>query len=161
MANNASDSVLDSFLISPDTELTKFGMHREDFQLNRTIPNAENSVSAEELIYMDGLYDETRFVNYPGTFKVIPVWEIVVKVIFYVIIILVALLGNLAVVVTIWKKQRLHTTTNYYLVNLAVSDLMVTLSCTWVHLVDDLTENWVLGAFFCRINSFVQSKYIE
>ena len=33
---------------------------------------------------------------------------------------------------------------------------MVTVSCSWVHLVHDLTEGWVLGAFFCRVNSFTQ-----
>jgi len=37
--------------------------------------------------------------------------------------------------VTVWRCRRLRTPTNVYIVSLAVSDLMVTLSCTWVHLV--------------------------
>ena len=28
----------------------------------------------------------------------------------------------------------------------------------WVHLVDDLTEGWVLGAFFCVFNTFAQGQ---
>ncbi len=144
--------------IQGDPDGMKFSVYGDLNMSNGSSPDPEGEGSAKELNYLDALYDETRYLNYPGIFKETPMWEIVVKATFYVIIILVALLGNLAVVATIWKKQRLHTTTNYYLVNLAVSDLMVTLSCTWVHLVDDLTENWVLGAFFCRINSFVQSK---
>ncbi len=40
-----------------------------------------------------------------------------------------------------------------------VAGLMVTVSCSWVHLVHDLTEGWVLGAFFCRLNSFAQGEY--
>ena len=35
----------------------------------------------------------------------------------------------------------------------------MTVSCTWVRLVDDVTEGWVLGAFFCKINTFTNSKY--
>ena len=80
---------------------------------------------------------------------------------------------------TVWRCRRLRTPTNVYIVSLAVSDLMVTLSCTWVHLVipgspcstritlpsctwvhlvHELTEGWVLGAFFCVFNSFAQGQ---
>ena len=57
------------------------------------------------------------------------------------LVIILALLGNCLVVTTVWRCRRLHTPTNVYIVSLAVSDLMVTLSCTWVHLVylDHLT----------------------
>ncbi|ELU17570.1 hypothetical protein CAPTEDRAFT_62906, partial [Capitella teleta] len=85
-----------------------------------------------------------------------PVWEAGVKIASYMVIIVMALIGNLLVLVTVARTRRLHTTTNFYIVNLAVSDLLVTLMCTWVHLVDDLTEGWVLGAFFCKFNTFAQ-----
>ena len=103
------------------------------------------------------LYDTAMF-PYPIATKRLPMWEISNKIFFYVVIILVALLGNGLVVATVLVNLRMRTTTNFYIVNLAVSDLMVTLSCTWVHLVDDLTEGWVLGAFFCKFNSFVQGR---
>ena len=81
------------------------------------------------------------------------------KIAVNVLIMMVAILGNLAVVIVVARNKRMQTTTNYYLVNLAISDLMVTLSCTWVHMVDDLTEGWVLGAFFCKFNSFMQGRW--
>jgi len=68
----------------------------------------------------------------------------------------VIVLCNAAVLVVVARNKRMHTPTNYFIVNLAVSDIMVTSSCTWVHLVDNLTEGWVLGAFFCKLNSFSQ-----
>ena len=89
-------------------------------------------------------------------FRSVPVWEVAVKIGVNILIMVVALLGNLAVVIVVACNKRMQTTTNFYLVNLAVSDLGVTLSCTWVHLVDDLTEGWVLGAFFCKLNTFMQ-----
>ncbi|KAL5019369.1 hypothetical protein ScPMuIL_005091 [Solemya velum] len=34
--------------------------------------------------------------------------------------------------------------------------MLITIFCSWVHLVDDLTEGWVLGAFLCKFDSFAQ-----
>ena len=107
----------------------------------------------------DDLWDTSRIL-YPREITSPPVWEVAVKVAAYAQVIVLALIGNLMVVCVVWKDKRLRTTTNCYLVNLAVSDLMVTCSCTWVHLVQNLTEGWVLGAFFCKINSFAQGKSV-
>ena len=103
---------------------------------------------------------ETCSIPYQGDIKEIPLWEVLIKVFFYSVIIILALVGNTLVIVIVWRNKRMRTTTNYYLVNLALSDLLVTLTCTWVHLVDDLTEGWVLGSFFCTINSFMQGKLL-
>ena len=100
----------------------------------------------------------THLIPYPGHIQSKPVWEIVVKCLAYSIVILLALLGNMLVVIVVAQNKRMRNNTYYFLVNLAVSDIMVTSSCTWVHLVDDLTENWLLGAFFCKFNSFAQGK---
>ena len=101
---------------------------------------------------------DTSVIPYPGQLQSIAAWEIIVKVLMYGVIILVSLVGNSLVVYIVWKNKRMHTTTNFFIVNLAVSDVMVTSSCTWVHLVDSLTEGWVLGAFFCKFNSFAQGQ---
>ena len=101
---------------------------------------------------------DTSKIPYMGNLDSPPPWEVVVKAFFYSIIILMSLVGNSLVVYIVWKNRTMRTTTNFFIVNLAVSDLMVTCSCTWVHLVDDLTEGWVLGAFFCKFNSFAQGK---
>ena len=103
--------------------------------------------------------DYTRNVPYPPhMFKFVPLWELCIKISLYAVIMLIAFIGNSLVICIVLRNKRMWTTTNYYLVNLAVSDLMVTCSCMWVHLVDDITEGWVLGAFFCRFNSFAQGK---
>jgi hypothetical protein len=96
---------------------------------------------------------------YFGEVKSVPAWEAAIKIASYLFIIAMALVGNLLVLITVARTRRLHTTTNFYIVNLAVSDLLVTLMCTWVHLVDDLTEGWVLGAFFCKFNTFAQGEF--
>ncbi|XP_041354517.1 allatostatin-A receptor-like [Gigantopelta aegis] len=46
-------------------------------------------------------------------------------VILYVAIIVLAITGNFLVIMTVWRNKHMHTVTNYYIVNLAISDLLV------------------------------------
>lgn len=109
----------------------------------------------------DDIMSDTSDIAYPGIIKVVPLIEAGLKVAFYAVVMVIALLGNILVIVIVYRSKRMHTTTNYYLVNLAASDLAVILSCSWVHLATDLSEGWILGAFFCKFNSFVQGKSIH
>lgn len=102
--------------------------------------------------------DDAMNISYPEKLKQVLPLEAGLKTTFTVVLMSVALLGNVSVIVTVARNRRMRTATNYFIVNLAVSDLMVSLSCTWVSLVDDLTEGWVLGAFFCVFNSFAQGQ---
>ncbi|XP_014790986.1 neuropeptide FF receptor 2 [Octopus bimaculoides] len=96
-------------------------------------------------------------ISYPmPRFKEHVLWEVTLKVVFYSLIVIFSLIGNLLIIVIVMRQKRMRTVTNFYIVNLAVADLLVTVCCSWVHLVDDLTEGWVLGAFFCKVNSFAQ-----
>lgn len=95
-------------------------------------------------------------ISYPGQIRQVSVPEATIKITLYVILMMFSITGNVLVIATVCKSRRMHTTTNYYIANLAVSDLCVAVSCGWVHVVDDLTEGWVLGWFFCKFNSFMQ-----
>lgn len=85
--------------------------------------------------------------------------EIILKITLYVIAILVAVIGNLTVIVVITATKTLRTKFNFYILNLAVVDLLIPLTCMWLHLIHDLNPtSWPLGSFFCRINPFMQGK---
>lgn len=98
-------------------------------------------------------------IDYIGTFKYIPLTEVVLKILLFVLIILTAVVGNILIIVVVAWNKRLRTTTNYYIVNLAVSDLFVTICCSWVYLVTHLTDGFILGPFFCKFNTFAQGKF--
>lgn len=95
-------------------------------------------------------------MDYPGEIKQVQIWEAVIKSILFAVIIVFSLVGNTLIIVVVLRHKRMQTVTNYYIVNLAIADLMVTVSCSWVSLVDDITEGWVLGDFFCKLNTFTQ-----
>ncbi|KAK7475830.1 hypothetical protein BaRGS_00032880 [Batillaria attramentaria] len=106
----------------------------------------------------ESLSTNMTHLDYPVIIESKPLWEIVVKTVFYVPIISLAIIGNVLVILVVARNKRMRTTTNYYIVNLAVADCLVALTCSWVHLLDDLTPGWVLGAFFCKFNTFTQGQ---
>lgn len=112
-----------------------------------------NFGNLSEMDYTNGefFYDYSQ-MDYPGQMKVIPHWQSIIKIAVYVVIMITAIIGNVLIIVVVARNKRMRTTTNFYIVNLAVSDLLVTGFCTWVRLVDDLTEGWVLGTFFCKVH---------
>lgn len=131
--------------------------HRGDFFTETEENSVNEAPAAPSGSNLTDVFN-TVLHQYPVPVKQFQWWEIVLKVLCYSVIICVSFLGNSAVIVTVIKNRRMRSTTDMYILNLAICDVMVTLACTWVHLVDDLTEGWVLGAFFCKFNSFFQGK---
>lgn len=97
-------------------------------------------------------------IEFIGEIKEVPAWEMGVKITICVSIELVAIVGNLLIIIIIAQSPKMRNVTNYYILNLAISDLLVGLFAIWIHLVDDLTQGWVLGSFLCKFNPFMQSK---
>ncbi|OWF35228.1 substance-K receptor-like [Mizuhopecten yessoensis] len=93
---------------------------------------------------------------FPGELKTFPSWELGVKITIVASMELIAIVGNLLIIVIVWRNKKMRTVTNYYIVNMAVSDLFVASFSIWMHLVDDVTEGWTVGGFMCKFNPFVQ-----
>lgn len=56
----------------------------------------------------------------------------------YMVIFLLAVIGNSLVVIVVYRSRRMHTGINYFIVNLAVADLLVSLFCLPITLLDNL-----------------------
>ncbi len=80
----------------------------------------------------------------------------VTKAVFYIILIIIALFGNLLIIAVIFFNKFLRKPTNYYIFNLAICDLAIVFTSMWVQIVLGLNENWVLGEYFCKLNSYMQ-----
>ena len=75
----------------------------------------------------------------------------------YVMLMLVSLVGNCLLVTAICSKRALLArATNYFILNLAVCDLAILGSCVWVQMINSVNKYWVLGPFFCKLNSYMQ-----
>lgn len=85
-----------------------------------------------------------------------PTLEIALKITFYVIAIILAVVGNFIVILILLLNKRMRTTTNILILNLAVSDCLVGLFCMWIHLGNEISPQYPFNAFFCKANTFVQ-----
>ncbi|XP_038057627.1 pyrokinin-1 receptor-like [Patiria miniata] len=77
-----------------------------------------------------------------------PVKDILIAT--FVPVFVISLTGNLLVIYVIVRNRSMHTVTNFFLLNLAVSDLLVTLCCIIPTLMYFIQVSWTLGAFICK-----------
>ena len=78
-------------------------------------------------------------------------WKsIVVGIVLYTIV-LVTAIGNILVLVAIYINKRLQTTFNYFIVNLAITDVAVAITAMSFHTTDNFLGYWPFGAFLCGV----------
>lgn len=74
----------------------------------------------------------------------------------YALIILSSLLGNLFVIFVIIKMRRMHTATNVFILNVAISDVLITALNIPFSLARVLMDEWPFGSVMCRLMPFIQ-----
>ena len=70
----------------------------------------------------------------------------------------VGLIGNLLVCIAVYRNYSMRTVTNYFIVNLAVGDLLVIIICLPSTVLWDVTETWFLGLHLCKIVPYLQVR---
>lgn len=78
----------------------------------------------------------------------------------YIIIFLIGLLGNALIIVTTIRNGQSQHSKNYFLINLAVADLAVTLFCMPTSLGTIIYRIWVYGKFLCKFLAFFQGMLV-
>ena len=69
----------------------------------------------------------------------------------YVIIFIVGVIGNILVCLVVCRERKMKNVTNYFIFNLAVSDLSVLLICIPFDFGEIVTQTFPYGAFMCRL----------
>ena len=67
-----------------------------------------------------------------------PVHMIVIYSIAYSVIFILGIIGNSFVVSVVYRNARMHSVTNYFIVNLAIADILVCLFCVPITLLSNL-----------------------
>nr|XP_015800024.2 orexin receptor type 2 isoform X1 [Nothobranchius furzeri] len=81
-------------------------------------------------------------------------WVLIVA---YIVVFFVSLIGNSLVCFAVWKNRHMRTVTNYFIVNLSLADVLVTIICLPASLVVDITETWFFGDTLCKIVPYLQT----
>ena len=71
----------------------------------------------------------------------------------YSFIFIIGLVGNIMTIIIIKYNKHLHTPTNLYLLNLAVSDLMILLCNLPLEMLEIYHREWPLSIVFCKLRN--------
>lgn len=81
-----------------------------------------------------------------------------IRIPLYALIFFSGLIGNILVILTLARNRRLRIVTNVFLLNLAVSDLLLGVFCMPFTLIGTLLREFVFGEVMCKIISYIQGK---
>lgn len=71
------------------------------------------------------------------------------------LIMLLAISGNMTLIITICRTRKLRTCTNMFILNQACADLGVALFCMPFSIITCYTRDWIFGDSICHLNGFV------
>uniref|UniRef100_A0A8C5LUP6 Neuropeptide Y receptor type 5 n=1 Tax=Leptobrachium leishanense TaxID=445787 RepID=A0A8C5LUP6_9ANUR len=74
----------------------------------------------------------------------------------YTFVSLLGFMGNLLILVAIFRKRKQKTIINYLIGNLAFSDILVVLFCSPFTLTCVLLDQWIFGEIMCHVVPFLQ-----
>lgn len=77
----------------------------------------------------------------------------------YLVIFLLAVVGNVLVILTLVHNKRMRTVTNLFLLNLAISDLLLGIFCMPFTLVGMLLRDFIFGEMMCKLLPYLQGVY--
>lgn len=140
VAAAAVASVSNTFNFTPPTTIIDLNTTTSNYLYtpSSTIDNSNNNVS-----------NTSDLMSAPPVF---PSYIRTTSMVFCIIIMCLGVIGNVMVPIVIFKTKDMRNSTNIFLVNLSVADLMVLLVCTPTVLVEvnSRTETWVLGEEMCK-----------
>ncbi|XP_021331562.2 neuropeptide Y receptor type 2 [Danio rerio] len=119
-------------------------------QLNQSTNCCAPDTAEVDAALLDGLEDSTKLVGVQ-----------VILILAYSTIIFFGMTGNSLVIYVVYKFRNLHTVTNYFIVNLAVADLLVNTLCLPFTLMYTLYGEWKFGQVMCYLLPYAQGLAVH
>ncbi|KAJ7405863.1 hypothetical protein WISP_137185 [Willisornis vidua] len=134
-----------NFLVSFITSLASVSLHRvaASEELEKAMEGCENHPKDWDIL-------EQTWVSSEG----FGVAEKIVLLTFISAVILMAILGNLLVMVAVCRDRQLRKIkTNYFIVSLAFADLLVSVLVMPFGAIELVQDNWIYGEMFCLVRT--------
>ncbi|XP_066488635.1 pyroglutamylated RF-amide peptide receptor [Tiliqua scincoides] len=112
-----------------------------------------HNVTREQFIALYGLHPLVYIPELPGRAKL-------AFVLLCALIFALALFGNDLVLYVVARRRAMRTVTNIFICSLALSDLLIAFFCVPFTVLQNISSNWLGGAFACKMVPFVQSTAI-
>lgn len=83
-----------------------------------------------------------------------------VQIPLYATILLLAIVGNTLVILTLVQNRRMRTITNVFLLNLAISDILLGVLCMPFTLIGTLLRDFIFGELMCKLLPYLQGNLL-
>uniref|UniRef100_A0A3B3SKD3 G-protein coupled receptors family 1 profile domain-containing protein n=1 Tax=Paramormyrops kingsleyae TaxID=1676925 RepID=A0A3B3SKD3_9TELE len=80
---------------------------------------------------------------------------------FFTLIMLLGLLGNSLVIYVVSKHRQMRTATNFYIANLALTDILFLVCCVPFTAALYPLPSWIFGSFMCKFVAFLQQVTVQ
>ncbi|XP_077979625.1 galanin receptor 2b-like [Glandiceps talaboti] len=104
--------------------------------------------------HLEDSYNMTR-MGLPGESEEISRPERIIMPVLFTIIFAVGLVGNILVMFAVLVGKNRQSTTNIFILNLAVADLLLSIFCTPFNMTLFLLPNWIFGEVMCKLTNFL------
>ncbi|CAJ0600277.1 unnamed protein product [Cylicocyclus nassatus] len=78
----------------------------------------------------------------------------------FITIFLLSVIGNVLVIVVILQQRAMRSITNIYLMNLAITDLMLSVVCMPPTLFSMVMNCWIFGNLLCKVFAYLQPMVV-
>ncbi|NWR54642.1 NPFF2 protein, partial [Bucorvus abyssinicus] len=112
-------------------------------------PHTLNYNGTDKYLYLEGNVSYVDFYLHQPSVAAI-------FIISYLLIFLLCMVGNSVVCFIILRSKHMRTVTNLFILNLAVSDLLVGIFCMPTTLLDNIIAGWPFGSLVCKMSGMVQ-----
>lgn len=113
-------------------------MYLTDSYVNRSL---ELNETINDLVYFNQFEDDPIIVFF-----------VILKCLIMLFIILAAIFGNLLVIVSVMRHRKLRVITNYFVVSLALADMLVAIWAMCFNFSVEITNGqWLFGYFMCDV----------
>lgn len=122
-------------------------------ELNRKFATDDMNVSLTTLAYDSNVKSITSFfkqedIEVDGVINCV---LLLLKCVIMIFIIVAALLGNLLVIVSVMRHPKLRVITNYFVVSLALADMLVAICAMSFNASVEFTGKWFFESFMCDV----------
>ncbi|PAV89856.1 hypothetical protein WR25_00703 [Diploscapter pachys] len=136
--------------LATDTVTSTMSTSSEEFPISNDSGAVNDSLSE---ILQDGMHQAAcSFHHTPQNYLIIFV---------FIVIFLLSVIGNLLVILVIIQQRAMRSITNIYLMNLAVTDLLLSVVCMPPTLVGMVIQCWPFGDFACRLLAYLQPAVVS
>ena len=91
----------------------------------------------------------------------IPKWDLALRWSYTITVLFFGVIGNSTVILILLRNRLLlRATVNHFILNMSIADLILSLIGPVQFTIMSTSSFWPFGEFWCKIEGFLQSKYI-